>query len=269
MSHPGAAFLAKTFDVSKRAVLITGASSGFGEHFARTYAQAGCSVLGLLARRTDRLDTLAEELRADFPGITVATARCDVGNVQDIALAFDSVEQSTGRTFDVIINNAGVGPVNRVLQETPESYNQTMDVNVRGCFFVAQEAVRRLKDKGIKNGSIINISSIYGLRVGHGHAVYSISKAALTQMTKAMAIEVLQHGVRVNSVHPGFFRTELTQDYYDSPKGDAFLKKHVPMQRLGLLEELDGVMLLLGSDASSFMTGSEILVDGAHNSSSL
>ncbi|GBG32806.1 Dehydrogenase/reductase SDR family member 4 [Hondaea fermentalgiana] len=268
-SHPGAEFLSKKFDVTNKAILITGASSGFGEHFAKMYAEAGCRVFALLARRTDRLEDLAADLRQSYPDINIATVQCDVSKTEDIPRAFDEAEKKTGRCFDVIVNNAGIGPVVRVLNETEESYNMTMDVNTRACFFVAQEAVKRLKAAEQRNGSIINISSIYGKRVGHGHAVYSISKAALTQMTKAMAIEVLGEGVRVNSVHPGFFRTELTQDYYDSPKGDAFLKKHVPMERLGLLEELDGVMLLLASDASSFMTGAELLVDGAHTTSSL
>jgi NAD(P)-dependent dehydrogenase (short-subunit alcohol dehydrogenase family) len=166
------------------------------------------------------------------------------------------------------VNNAGVGPVVRFEKETESTYDGTMDVNVKGAFFVAQEAAKRLIARKLP-GSIINISSIYGLRVGYGHSVYAVSKAALTQMTKAVAIEVCQHGVRVNSVNPGFFRTELTQEFYDSPKGDDFLKKHVPLQRLGLLHELDGVMLLLSSDASRFMHGAVITVDGAHSISSL
>lgn len=263
-------FLESTFKVAGKSILITGASSGFGEHFARTYAKAGARRMALLARRTDKLESLATELRRDYPGMVVAPVRCDVSDVADVTRAFDDAERDAQTpAFDVIVNNAGLGPVVAAVDETAASYNQVMDVNVRGCFFVAQEAAKRMMAAKVPDGSIINIGSIYGMRVGYAHSVYSISKAAVTQMTKALSLELLPHGIRVNAINPGFFRTELTQEYYDSPKGDAFLQKHVPLKRLGLLQELDGALLLLSSEASKFMHGSVIVIDGGHVNSSL
>jgi len=262
-------FLASTFDLSAKAVLITGASSGFGEHFARIFAKAGCRTLALLARRTEKLQGLAQELKESYPGIVVVPVGCDVAKPENIASAFDEAERnSDGKTFDVIVNNAGIGPVIKILNETQETFDQVSNVNVRGCFFVAQEASRRLIAKKMP-GSIVNISSIYGLRVGYGHATYSLTKAALTHMTKAFSIEFARSDIRCNSVHPGYFITEMTEEYYSSEKGKEFMKRHFPKQRLGELDELNGVMLLLASDASKFMYGAEITVDGAHNISSL
>mmetsp|Transcript_20934 Transcript_20934/g.53007 ORF Transcript_20934/g.53007 Transcript_20934/m.53007 type:complete len:269 (-) Transcript_20934:659-1465(-) len=263
-------FLAKTFSVADRRVVITGASSGFGEHFARVYASAGVHSLALFARRTDRLEELAKELRANFPGIEVTAVRCDVSKVSDIARAFDEAERaSNGQVFNVIVNNAGVGPTRRALNETEDTYDSTLNVNLKGAFFVAQEAAKRMKAAKVRDGSIINISSIFSMRVGYGHSVYSVSKAGLRQMTRALALEMVQDGIRVNAISPGYFRTEMTQEYYDSPKGSEYIKTHMPIQRLGELNELNGALLLLSSQASQFMYGADITIDGGHSISSL
>mmetsp|Transcript_8283 Transcript_8283/g.13412 ORF Transcript_8283/g.13412 Transcript_8283/m.13412 type:complete len:268 (-) Transcript_8283:37-840(-) len=261
-------FVQDVFNLQDVAAVITGGSSGFGEHFARVYAKAGVKHIALLARRTDKLEKISAELCSQYPGVRVVCAKCDVSNVASISKAFDNIEEQAGVTFNVIVNNAGIGPVHSVLDETEETYNQVMNVNLRGCYFVAQEAAKRLRSKKM-GGSIINISSIFGMRVGYGHSVYSMSKAGLDQLTKAMSLELLKFGIRVNSINPGFFRTEMTAEYYDSPKGDAYLKKHVPLQRLGNLSEIDGALLLLSSSASTFMFGSTVVVDGGHVISSL
>mmetsp|Transcript_8339 Transcript_8339/g.14765 ORF Transcript_8339/g.14765 Transcript_8339/m.14765 type:complete len:271 (+) Transcript_8339:163-975(+) len=270
MASRGNGFLESTFGLEHEKVLITGASSGFGEHFAKVYAKAGCKVLALLARRTQKLEDLAEHLRSEHQGIKVVTVKCDVGNVKEIVQAFDEAESAIGgECFNVVVNNAGVGPATKLFDQTEDEYDWVMGVNLKGAYFVAQEAARRMIKGRAKNASIINISSIFALRVAPGHSVYSASKAGLTHLTKAMANELARDHVRVNSVNPGYYRTELTQDYYDSPKGKVYLDKHVPLKRLGQLEELDGVMLLLASQASRFMYGSVITVDGGHAISSL
>jgi len=257
------------FSLNEQDVLITGASSGFGEHFATLFARNGCRTLALLARRTDRLEELASQLRKEIPNLNVVAVKCDVSDTADIPRAFDEAVKLTGVNFNVIVNNAGIGSPKSFLNHTNESYNQIMDVNVRGCFFVAQEGAKRMVESQIHSGSIINIASIYGSRVGYGHTVYSSSKAALIHMTKAQALELMEHGIRVNCVLPGYFKTELTQDFYDGPKGKDFIQQHIPINRLGNIGELDGVMLLLGSQASSFMYGSIVTVDGGHLLSTL
>lgn len=264
----GNQFVCDTFAVGHKSVLITGASSGFGEHFAWTFAKAGCTKIAILARRLDRLEQLAEQVMRKFPQCVVAPVACDITKVESIKKAFDQAEELAQTKFDVIINNAGLGMTRSVLKVDEEVFDQHVNINLRGSWFVAQEAAKRMIDAKIK-GSIINIASIYGLRVGIGHGVYSVTKAGLTQMTKAMAIEFLRYGIRVNSINPGYFRTEMTKDFYDGPKGQQFLKEHTPLNRLGLLEELDGALLLLASDASRFMYGSVIVVDGGHVISSL
>jgi NAD(P)-dependent dehydrogenase (short-subunit alcohol dehydrogenase family) len=168
----------------------------------------------------------------------------------------------------VIINNAGVGPAAPIIQATQQSMDETLRINVRGPFLLSQEAAKRMVGKGM-TGSIINVASIYGIRVGLNNGVYATSKAALVQLTKAMAIELLGKGIRVNCIAPGYYRSEMTAAFYDSPAGKKYLETKVPSKRLGRLEELDGALLLLASSASSNMTGSVVVVDGGHSTSSL
>ena len=257
--------------VGKR-VFITGASSGFGEHFALTFARAGASVIALAARRVKRLESLAKRIRAldgVEPNITVVCVACDVSNTDSIVKAFDDA-QTMGQVdcFDVIVNNAGIGTDGKFLNVSERDYDQLMAVNVKGCWFVAQEAARRMASCS-RTGSIVNIASIYGLRVGVVHSAYAATKAAVVHMTKAMAIELLKHGIRVNCVCPGYFWTEMTTEFFSSPAGKRFAERKIPMKRLGTVGELDGVMLLLASNASSFMTGSIVAVDGGHLVASL
>lgn len=262
-------FLRNTFGLEGKRCLITGASSGFGVSFAWTYAKAGASVIALLARREERLHELRDAIRAQHPNCTVVAVKCDVGDVQSIRSAFDAALKATnGEPYDVIVNNAGIGPASHVTKVTQESFDAVMNVNVRGAWFVSQLAANALIAAD-KPGSIINIASIYGLRVGYNNSHYSVSKAAMIQMTKAFALELVSKNVRVNVVCPGYYRTELTSEFYDSPAGDRYIQKSIPSKRLGLLPELDGAMLLLASQASSNMTGSVITVDGGHSISSL
>ena len=260
-------FLASTFSVAGKSVLITGASSGFGEHFTRVLAQAGCEKIAILARRTDRLESLAKELREAHPGLKIAAVQCDLAEIANIPKAFDAAEQSLDTVFDVVVNNAGLGLPRAVLKVDEAHYDKHVDINLKACWFVAQEAAKRLI-AAKRPGSIINVSSIYGLRVGMGHGVYAVTKAGLTQMTKAMSLELVPHKIRVNSINPGYFLTEINADYYSTDRGKQYIET-MPAKRLGQLDELNGVFLLLASDASRFMYGAVITVDGAHAVSSL
>ncbi|NRB18363.1 MAG: SDR family oxidoreductase [Rhodobacteraceae bacterium] len=246
------------FDVGNKHVLITGATSGLGAHFARFFGEKGARVT-LTGRRQPLLDALVKELDRD--GISAVAAQMDVTMDSSVAAAFDVAEARFG-CADVVINNAGVTGSGRAEMITPETWNTTIDTNLRGVWLVSCEAARRMMAKE-RAGSIINIASILGLRVAGGVAPYAISKAGVVQMTRQLALEWARHNIRVNALAPGYFETDLNQEFFSSNAGQALISR-VPMRRLGQLDELDGPVLLLASQASRFMTGATIEIDGGH-----
>jgi NAD(P)-dependent dehydrogenase (short-subunit alcohol dehydrogenase family) len=244
------------FDLSGKVALVTGASSGLGRHFAGVLAHRGAAV-ALAARRVERLTEVAD-------GITQAGGRAtavalDVTEAQSVNAAFDAAERALG-PVDIVINNAGVPSSGWFAKTTDEAWRQVLDVNLDGVFRVGREAARRMTGRG---GSIVNVASILGLGVLKGLSSYATSKAAVVQLTKAMALELARDGIRVNALAPGYFATELNDAFLASDAGQR-LKSRVPMQRFGRMEELDGALLLLASDAGSFITGSVLTVDGGH-----
>jgi len=249
-------------DLSGRTALVTGASSGLGAHFARTLAAAGASV-AIVARRTDRLEALAGELRAQ--GAQVLVAQMDVLDRPATTTCVARTAAELGR-IDILVNNAGVALTKPALDHEDADFDAVVDVNLRGAFTVAREVGRAMRGAG--GGSIINIASIVGLRQAGQLAAYAISKAGLIQMTKQLALEWARHGIRVNALAPGYLQTELNEGFIESEQGQAILRR-IPQRRLGRLEDLDGPLLLLASDASAYMTGSVLTIDGGHLVSSL
>ena len=249
-------------NLTGRAALVTGASSGLGEHFARVLAGAGAAV-AIAARRTDRLEALAAELRG--VGATVAVVQLDVLDRAGVANAVDQAASALGG-LDVLVNNAGVTLSKPAIDYDDADFDDVVDVNLRGAFTVARGAARIMRSRG--GGAMINIASILGLRQAGQVAAYAISKAGVIQMTKILALEWARHGIRVNAIAPGYIDTELNADFWETDAGEALVKR-IPQRRLGRLEELDGPLLLLASDASSFMTGSVLAVDGGHLVSAL
>jgi 3-oxoacyl-[acyl-carrier protein] reductase len=245
------------FDLSGAVALVTGASSGLGRRFALVLAQNGASVV-LVARRKERLDALAVEIE-DAGGRALPIA-ADVGNRAEIARAFDAAQAKFG-PVTVLINNAGVAKPQSFLGMGEESWRQTLDINLDAVVATAQEAARRMVASG--GGAIVNIASILSFGVQKGNLAYAVSKAAVLQATRAMALELAPKGVRVNAIAPGFFSTEINADYLASPQGEA-MTRAVPMGRFGQEGELDGALLLLASRAGSFITGATIVVDGGH-----
>lgn len=251
------------FDLSGRKALVTGASSGLGRHFALLLGRAGAEVI-VAARRAEKLAELVDEL--EFNGIKARAVSLDVSNAVSVRRAFDSIELEGGPAR-IIINNAGVTVTRSVLDQTEEDWDQVLDTNLKGGWLVAQEGARRLV-AAQRTGSIVNVASILGERVAGGVAPYSISKAALIQATKAMALELARYGIRVNALLPGYIITDLNRDFLSSPAGER-LRERIPSRRFGKPEYLDAPLMLLASNAGSHMTGSTLAVDGGHLLSSL
>jgi NAD(P)-dependent dehydrogenase (short-subunit alcohol dehydrogenase family) len=252
------------FSLKGKVVLVTGASSGLGAHFAQVVSGAGAKVV-IAARRVERLQALAEQLRAQ--GGEVIAVALDVTSRASVEAAFDLAQQTFG-VVDVVINNAGVGGAVKALEVTEQDWSTMISTNLDGVWRVAQCAAQRMAKEG-KGGSIVNIASILGERVGTGLSHYCAAKAGVLQLTKALALEFARYDIRVNAIAPGYFQTEMNDGYFNSEKGQAYIKSAVPMRKLGQLEQLDGPLLLLASAAGSFMTGATLAVDGGHLVSSL
>lgn len=251
------------FSVAGKVALITGASSGIGRHFAQVLAREGAKV-GLAARRIDALESLAQEIHS--AGGVAAVAQLDVADVATIPKAVTAIERELGR-IDVLVNNSGTSVVKPLLDQTEQDWDAVVDVNLKGAFFVATEVARRMRADG-RGGSIINIESILSFRQTGHIPGYLASKAGLTQLTKSMALELARFNIRVNGIAPGYFSTDINRDFLASEAGTAMIKR-IPQRRAGNVEDLEGPLLLLASDASRYMTGTTLVVDGGHLVSSL
>lgn len=245
--------------LSGQRILITGASSGLGNHFARLAASCGAQVV-IGARRTSRLEALAVELAA-LGAEQVTVVELDVASQSSVAQAVATIN-ATGKPLDVVVNNAGVGHEGAAMTQPIDEFDDIIATNLRGVWLVSTEVARLWKARG-QGGIIVNIASIQGERVMPGVAAYSASKAAVVHLTKSLALEWARDGIRVNAIAPGYISTEMTQAAWDTPQGEALIKR-IPLRRLGTAQELDGALLLLSTQASSWMTGSVITVDGGH-----
>jgi NAD(P)-dependent dehydrogenase (short-subunit alcohol dehydrogenase family) len=243
-----------------RTVLVTGASSGLGRHFARVLHEAGASVV-LAARRVDRIEADAQAY-----GERATALRMDVGDEASIRDGFEQLAK-THPPVDVVINNAGISGSNLMLEMETAEWDQVIEVNLRGPFLVAREAARRLV-AAKQPGSIVNIASILGLRVLQGVAPYMASKAAIIHLTRSMAVEFARYKIRVNAICPGYFDTEINSDFLKTDLAQALVKR-TPQRRIGDLDDLTGPLLLLASNAGAFMTGEALVVDGGQSVNSL
>ncbi len=244
------------FDLKGRVALVTGASSGLGVQFARALADNGAAV-ALVARRVERLDALKNEIEAK--GGKAVAIEADVTDRAAMTRAFDAAEKAFG-TITILVNNAGVAHGGRAVEMTAEEWRKVLGTNLDAVFFWAQEAARRMLAVK-KQGAIINIASVLGLAVAKGAVAYAAAKAGVVQLTKALAVELAFKGVRVNAIAPGWFVTEINDTYLNSEAGEA-IKREIPMGRFGKEGDLDGALLLLASDAGSYITGATLVVDG-------
>jgi NAD(P)-dependent dehydrogenase (short-subunit alcohol dehydrogenase family) len=255
--------MAYTIDLSGRVAFITGASSGLGAQFARTLAAAGAAVV-LASRRVEKL----KELRAiiDSEGGDARVIELDVTDHDSIKAAVAHAETEVG-SIDILVNNSGVSTTQRLQDITPDDYDFMFDTNVKGAFFVAQEVGKRMlaRARGSAPGSytggrIINIASMAGLRVLPQIGVYCMSKAAVVQMTKAMALEWGKYGINVNAICPGYIDTEINHHHWNTEAGQKLVQM-LPRKRVGQPQDLDALLVMLCSDQSHFINGAVIAAD--------
>jgi len=251
------------FGLRGKTVLVTGASSGLGRHFASLMARSGGRV-ALAARRAERVEHVVAEIAA--AGGEAMAVSLDVTDATSVRVCFDTI-CTWGGVPDVVINNAGVTITKPLLLQDEADWDQVIDTNLKGCWLVATEAARRMVSAS-KNGCVVNVASILGERVAGGVAPYAISKAGVIQATKAMALELARHGIRVNALLPGYIITDLNREFLTSEAGER-LRARIPSRRFGELSDLDGPLLLLASDAGQGISGATLAVDGAHRVSSL
>jgi NAD(P)-dependent dehydrogenase (short-subunit alcohol dehydrogenase family) len=247
---------AELLDLTGRVALVTGASSGLGARFAQVLAQNGAAV-ALVARRVDRIAALKERITA-AGGRAVAIA-ADVLDRAAMVRAFDEAEKAFG-TVTILVNNAGVAHAGRAVDLPAAEWRRVLSTNLDAVFYWAQEGARRMLAAGRK-GAIVNIASVLGFGVSKGVVAYTTAKAGVVQVTKALGLELAFKGVRVNAIAPGWFVTEINRDYLTSEAGQK-LTREIPSGRFGQDGDLDGALLLLASDAGSYITGATIVVDG-------
>ncbi|MCW5222594.1 SDR family oxidoreductase [Verminephrobacter aporrectodeae] len=255
--------MAYSIDLSGRVAFITGASGGLGAQFARTLARAGAGVV-LASRRVDKLKELRARIEGD--GGDAHAIELDVTDLDSIRSAVAHAETEMG-SIDILVNNSGVGITQRIQDLTPEDYDFIFDTNVKGAFFVAQEVGKRMLARScgaapgsFTGGRIINIASMAGLKVLPQIGAYCMSKAAVVQMTRAMAIEWGRFGINVNAICPGYIDTEINHHHWQTEQGRKLMAM-LPRKRVGSPEDLDALLIMLASDQSHFINGAVIAAD--------
>ncbi len=255
--------MAYELDLSGRVALVTGASSGLGEQFAKTLAKAGAAVV-LASRRTDKLKALRADIEAE--GGSAHVVALDVTDTVSIKSAVAHAETEVG-AIDILINNSGVSTTQRISDVTEDDYDFIFNTNTRGSFFVAQEVGKRMlaRAKGAAPGTytggrIVNIASMAGLKVLPQIGVYCMSKAAVVHMTKAMAVEWGKYGINVNAICPGYIDTEINHHHWQTEQGQKLVQM-LPRKRVGTPEDLDALLVMLCAKESRFINGAVIAAD--------
>jgi NAD(P)-dependent dehydrogenase (short-subunit alcohol dehydrogenase family) len=247
---------AELFDLKGRVALVTGASGGLGLRFAQVLAANGAAAM-LVARRADKLKEAVAGIEKS--GGKAVAIEADVLDRAQMQRAFDQAERAFG-TVTILVNNAGVAHSTRAVELSEDEWNRVVRTNLDAVFFWAQEAANRMLKAG-KPGAIVNIASVLGFGTSKGTIAYATAKAGVIQMTKALGLELAFKGVRVNAIAPGWFVTDINRDYLSSEQGKK-LTRDIPVGRFGRDGDLDGALLLLASDAGSYIAGATIVCDG-------
>ena len=247
------------FQLDNKVAIVTGASKGIGEAMARGLAEFGAKVV-ISSRKRESVDAVAESFKND--GLEAIAIAANMGNVEEAHALVDQTVDAYGG-IDIIINNAAANPVFGPIQNTEErAFDKILDVNLKGPFELCKKAYPILKQRG--GGSIINISSIGGLTPEHGIGIYSVSKAGLINLTKAMAQDWGSDNIRVNAICPGLIKTKFSEALWgNEPILDRFLQQ-IPLNRVGTSEDIAGLAVYLASDAAAYCTGGVYLIDGGY-----
>lgn len=244
------------FSLANKVALVTGGNRGLGRTFALALAKAGADVVVVGRDENRNQQVVAEIEQLGRKGVGLAT---DLQKIEAIEQMVSQVVDRFGK-IDILVNNAGISSTNLALEVTEEEWDKVMDLNVKSLFFCSQAVAKQMKAQ--ESGKIINIASIVGAVGDVGISPYTASKGAVINLTKSLALEWARHGIQVNAIGPAYIETEMNEVELSVPKVREKIVSKTPMRRLGDPKELEGAILLLASDASSFMTGQTIFVDG-------
>tara|TARA_B110000046_G_scaffold42832_1_gene47594 strand:- start:15867 stop:16640 length:774 start_codon:yes stop_codon:yes gene_type:complete len=249
------------FDLTGKIALVTGASRGIGEEIARLLAEYGAYVI-ISARKAGACQAVAESI-VKAGGKAEAFA-CNIGNMDDIKSVFGHIRAKHGK-LDILINNAATNPYyGPLLDTTPEAYQKTVDVNIRGYFFMSIEGAKLMRDNFA--GAIVNTASVVGLQPYPNQGIYAVTKAAVLNMSRVFAVELGQYNIRANSLLPGLTKTSFAEALFDDNELYQEAIREIPLKRHAVPAEMAGVVLMLVSDAGSYVTGQNIVVDGGMTS---
>src|SRR5438094_1793160 len=247
-----------SFDITGQGALVTGASSGIGQHFAEVLAAAGAKV-ALAARRADRLAELAREI--ETRGGQCLPVSCDVTDRESIVAAIAATEDGLG-PVSVLVNNAGVVVSKPLFEHTEEDWDYVIDTNLKGAWLAAREVAHHLVAQK-RSGRIVNISSVLASRTIGRVPSYCAAKAGLTHLTHVLAMELARYGILVNALAPGYVETDFNREFFKTDAGKALIGR-IPLRRIAQPDDLDGALVFLASAASAYVTGAVISVDGGH-----
>jgi NAD(P)-dependent dehydrogenase (short-subunit alcohol dehydrogenase family) len=249
------------FDLSGKVAIISGGATGIGRGIAEGLAEAGANIV-IAARRLEKCERACKEIE-ERAGVNALSHRCNITKVEEIETLVNDVMESFGR-IDILVNNSGIGGSEKpILKMSDKDWDSVLNTNLKGIFLLSRAVVNKMVEQG-KGGKIINVASIGGIIGWPNMAAYCASKGGCIQLTKVMALEWVRYNIQVNAILPGYFETPLNTEFFASEAGQRVIKSNIPMRRLGQIEEIKGVAILLASQASSFMTGSAVVIDGGH-----
>jgi NAD(P)-dependent dehydrogenase (short-subunit alcohol dehydrogenase family) len=249
------------FDLSGKVAIITGGATGIGKGIAIGLAEAGAGIV-IAARRLDKCRECCEEIEKKT-GVRTLGCRCDVTKPKEIEDLVQEVLKVFGQ-IDILVNNSGIGGSEKpILKMSDEDWDSVHDTNLKSVFLLSRAVAKKMVERG-KGGKIINVASIGGVLGWPNMAAYCSSKGGCIQLTKVMAMEWIRYNIQVNALLPGYIETPMNTEFFVSEAGKRVIQNNIPMKRLGQMEELKGTAILLASQASSFMTGSAVVVDGGH-----
>jgi NAD(P)-dependent dehydrogenase (short-subunit alcohol dehydrogenase family) len=250
------------FDLTGKVAIVTGGATGIGRGIAEGLADVAADIV-ITSRNLEKCEGACEEI-GKRTGVKTLARRCDVTNKDEIHALVEDVLKEFGH-IDILVNNAGIGGSEKpILEMVEEDWNNAIDTNLKGVFTLSQAVAREMRERG-KGGKVINVASIGAIVVFPNMSAYCASKGGCVQLTKVMALEWARYNIQVNAILPGYFDTPLNKDFFSTDIGKKIIKQHIPMKRLAQIEEVKGVAILLASEASSFMTGSAIVIDGGHS----